>query len=259
MYYIKRILLQQIAKFKLLTLILHKIWQIYLILRSKYLFFLLFKLNIKIKSLSDRGQDRWVIDIFELKKKNQQGFFLEIGGGDGFSNSNTFILENYFNWSGILVEPDPIQFEKLKKNRPKTILSNKLIYDESTKLNFLKKGELSKIVTKNSFKKNIVELESITLNELLKSNNAPKIIDFFSLDVEGSEEKVLTEEVLKNYIFLSLCIERPTSLLHYLLLKHNYIFVQSNLYDCFYVNKKFHNFDKVSLTRKKFVGFYEIK
>ena len=64
MYYIKRILLQQIAKFKLLTLILHKIWQIYLILRSKYLFFLLFKLNIKIKSLSDRGQDRWVIDIF---------------------------------------------------------------------------------------------------------------------------------------------------------------------------------------------------
>ncbi len=259
MYYIKRFLLQEIAKFKLLTLVLHKIWSIYLILRSKYLYFLFFKLKINIETLSDRGQDKWIIDIFELKKRNHKGFFLEIGGGDGFSNSNTFILENYFNWSGLLVEPDPIQFEKLKKNRPKTFLSNKLIYSETTKLSFLKKGELSKIVNKNTVKKNIVELETITLKELLKLNNTPKIIDFFSLDVEGSEEKVLTEEVLKDYVFLSICIERPTSILHYLLLKHNYIFVQSNLYDCFYVNKKFYNFDKISLKRKKFVGFYNMK
>ena len=181
------------------------------------------------------------------------------GGGDGFSNSNTFILEHYFGWSGLLVEPDPIQYEKLQKNRPKTSLSNKLIYDEITKLNFLKKGELSQIVTNNKYTKNTIELDSITLNELLTLNNSPKIIDFFSLDVEGSEEKVLTESVLKNYVFLSICIERPTLKLHDLLIKYDYVFIQSNLYDCLYINKKFFNFDKVALNKKKFVGPYKIK
>ena len=59
------------------------------------------------------------------------------------------------------------------------------------------------------------------LDELLKECNAPNIIDFFSLDVEGSEEKVLTQTVLNKYKFLSLCIEIPSYNLHTKLIENN--------------------------------------
>jgi len=261
MYYIKIYLFQQIARSKIITYFLHKLWIFYQYLRSNYLYFKFYKLKIKINSLSERGQDKWIIDIFELKKKRYKGYFLDIGGGDGFSNSNSFILEKYFNWEGLLVEPDPDQFKKLKIIRSRTLLSNRLIYDTTRNLSFLKDGELSKILTniKDKTENKILKMNSISLNELLDIHKVPKIIDFFSLDVEGSEEKVITEKVLNNYTFLSLCIERPTIKLHELLVKKNYVFIQSNLYDCFYLHKSFINFKKISRNKKKFTGFYEGK
>ena len=261
MYYIKRYFFQQLAKSKALTYILHKLWICYQYIRSNYLYFLFFKLKLKINSLSDRGQDKWIINIFELKKKLYKGFFLEIGGGNGFSNSNTFILEEYFGWKGILVEPDPEQFKKLKNLRPRAITSNKLIYDKNIKLNFLVNGELSKVITDSNtkHKNNTIATEATTLIELLNYHNSPKIIDFFSLDVEGSEEKVITEDVLNQYIFLALCIERPNFKLHELLTKKNYVFIKSNLYDFFYIHKNFFNYEKVYKQKKKITEIYESK
>lgn len=259
MYYTKRFILQYLAKYKTLTFLFHKLWIFFCYLRSKYQYIKFFKLNKKINSLSDRGQDKWVIDIFELKNKKYKGFFLEIGAGDGFSNSNSFILENYYNWRGILVEPDPEQFKILKKNRPKAKLANKLIYENQKNLPFHINGELSKIVEKKINSKNILVLKSISLKNLLKSYNAPHNIDFFSLDVEGSEDNVLTEDVLNNYTFLSLCIERPSYKLHKLLKKKNYYFIRSNIYDFFYINKKLKNFKKIYAKRKQLSAIYKNK
>ena len=102
-------------------------------IRSKYLYFIFYSLKKEIFSLSDRGQDKWIINIFELKKKPYKGFCLEIGGGDGFANSNTFILEKYHGWKGILVEPDPGQFKKQKIQRPNAILSREVINEKMKK------------------------------------------------------------------------------------------------------------------------------
>ena len=65
MYYIKRYFFQQLAKSKSLTFILHKIWIGYQYIRSNYLYFLFFKLKIKINSLSDRAQDKWIINVLD--------------------------------------------------------------------------------------------------------------------------------------------------------------------------------------------------
>ena len=208
MYYIKTYIFQQIARSKLVTSILHKLWIFYQFIRSNFLYFKFFKLRMKIHSLSDRGQDKWIIEIFQLKKTNYKGFFLEIGGGNGFSNSNTFILEKNFNWKGIIVEPDIDQFRKLKSYRSKMTLSNKLIFDKNKTVNFIKDGELSKITNNISSKNKIIKVKAITLKKLLKDKKAPRNIDFFSLDVEGSEDKVLTKEVLTKYNFMALTIER---------------------------------------------------
>lgn len=103
--------------------------------------------------------------------------------------------------------------QKLSVNRAKAKLSNKLIYKENKTLYF--------------------KLNSITLRELLDLNKCPKIIDFFSLDVEGSEEDVLIDEVLDKYTFLSIVIERVSLELHNLLQKKGYIFIKQNIYDYF--------------------------
>ena len=251
MYYIKRLFYQLISRSKFVTLILHNLWIVYQKIRCGFKYYYYFKLRRQISSLSDRGQDKWIIEIFELKKKNYKGFFLEIGGGDGFCNSNTFLIEKYYGWKGILVEPNPDLFKKLLLNRPNMILSNKIIYDKSNFFYFKIEGELSRIVKENEIKNknDYIELKSIKLVELLQMHKAPSIIDFFSLDVEGSEDKVLTQELLDNYTFLSLCVERPSNYLHELLIKKKYIFVRSNVYDCFYVNEKFFNLKKIKLEK----------
>ncbi|MCE9623082.1 MAG: FkbM family methyltransferase [Actinomycetia bacterium] len=47
------------------------------------------------------------------------GVFLEVGANDGYSQSNTYYLERWLGWHGILIEPHPDAFgrcAKLRKN-----------------------------------------------------------------------------------------------------------------------------------------------
>ena len=53
----------------------------------------------------------------------------------------------------------------------------------------------------------IKSIKTNTLNELLKKSKAPKLIDFFSLDVEGSELNVLKGIDFKKFNFTYLLIE----------------------------------------------------
>lgn len=53
---------------------------------------------------------------------------------------------------------------------------------------------------------------TVTLNNILKSFNAPKVITYLSLDVEGAEHRVLKPILETNpnpYVFLAMTIERP--------------------------------------------------
>lgn len=63
--------------------------------------------------------------ILQLAKKAfpEGGVYVEAGAHDGMSQSNTLLL-NKFQWSGILIEPSPVSFEKLKLNRPNEMLAN---------------------------------------------------------------------------------------------------------------------------------------
>ncbi len=46
------------------------------------------------------------------------GFFVEAGGADGFTQSNTYYLERFRGWRGILVEPMPEMAAEARRNRP---------------------------------------------------------------------------------------------------------------------------------------------
>ena len=63
-------------------------------------------------SKSQMNQDI-ILDQHFFKGKTN-GVFVEVGALDGVSGSNTYFFEKERNWRGILIEPNPIEFEKLK-------------------------------------------------------------------------------------------------------------------------------------------------
>jgi FkbM family methyltransferase len=58
----------------------------------------------------DRKLDR-IIDI-------DGGVFVEAGGHDGYTQSNTYYLERFRAWKGVLVEPMPEMAAEARRNRP---------------------------------------------------------------------------------------------------------------------------------------------
>ena len=165
------------------------------------------------------------------------GFYIECGANDGVDQSNTWYYEKFKNWHGILIEAHPKLFGELKKNRSKNnILVNKFLVAKNFKsliVNISDNDLMSKF--SNSNHKNF-STQPITLTEILKNNNSPKIIDLFSLDVEGYEFKVLEGIDFKNYKFKYFLIETNNfnKLNHYLVTKkykfinklshHDYLF-----------------------------------
>lgn len=163
--------------------------------------FYLFLKDLAIKNGADPKNIKSQIyqDIFVLYTLNwkRNGFFVEFGSTNGFDLSNSYLLEKDFGWKGILCEPASVWKEDLKKNR-NSILDFRCVWKTSGKtLNLIvpSKPEFSKIsILKNQKSLNVDQsekVETVSLIDLLNTYNAPKNIDFLSIDTEGSEYEIL--------------------------------------------------------------------
>jgi len=185
--------------------------------------------------------------IFTVLPYKRKGFFLDIAAADGITHSNTHVLEKFFSWQGICVEPNPTFLQELKARRKCTVECS-VISDKREKVSFrIDNGQLGGIVaddTDNNFtvradqmsNAEIVTLDALTLTEILERNNAPRIIDYFSLDVEGSEERVISSFDFTKYRFECITIERPSPRVNEILFANNYVFVMNHNFDSFYVH-----------------------
>jgi FkbM family methyltransferase len=206
---------------------------------------------------SQKGQDHWVIKEVFFGKKS--GFFLEMGATNGLYVSNTLVLERDYGWNGICVEPSPLDFSDLQKNRS-CLCINKCVDEIEGNVEFILAGEVGGIIdteTDNSYEKRkskierlkkegkVMNIETVTLEDLLDKNNAPAVIDYFSLDVEGAETRVLRQFDFNKYIFSALTIERPTPELNSILFNNGYVFVKNAFYDTYYVHESLETIDSV--------------
>lgn len=136
------------------------------------------------------------------------GFYIECGANDGVDQSNTWHFEKFKNWHGILIEAHAEIFNELKKNRNKNnILINNFLVSNNYKskiINISNNDLMSKFST---IKEESFSARAITLTKILEKNNTPKLIDLFSLDVEGYEFEVLEGIDFKNYKFKYFLIE----------------------------------------------------
>ena len=161
---------------------------------------------------SQLGQDD---KCLEFLKGKREGYFVDIGAFDGLDLSNTKKLEYEYGWKGICVEPINEMYEICKDNRPNSICINKCIYDENTSVNFNTK--------------------------LLDEADAPKIMDFLSLDTEGSELKILQSLDHSKYKFRFITVEHnyntePRKCIYDELLNNGYKFYGVNQWDDMYIS-----------------------
>jgi FkbM family methyltransferase len=145
------------------------------------------------------------------------GFFIEVGGADGFTQSNTWHLEKYKNWTGILVEPNFDAAMKCRDNRPLSDVFNYALVGPDYAENEIKMFKRfwyngdpglttstydSAINDSPNWKEYNSEftIPAVTLNSILENSGLDnKKIDFFSLDVEGYELEVLKGLDLKRF------------------------------------------------------------
>lgn len=221
-------------------------WKRRMILKNKPLF------------LGNKDQDRWVIEEVFYNSKRER-FFLDLAASDGFRASNTLVLEKQFAWDGLCIEANPQLFKKLCKERKCKCL-NVCVDEECRRVEFLLNGPISGIVdndTENCFEKrkklilrareknNTITMETKTLHEILEENNAPKIIDYFSFDVEGAETRILKNFPFHLYTFLAITIERPSPELNNLLFANGYVFVKNHKVDSFYVHSSIPDINEI--------------
>ena len=141
------------------------------------------------------GQPR-LLDQRYFYEKKKGGFFIEAGALDGESDSTTLHFELEHGWTGLLVEPVPLSYNKLlKRNRKAWSVQTCLSTKKSPEtINFSlaasSAATMSGIVVSNATQDDIVEMQCLPLYSLLLSLDNPTV-DFLSLDIEGAEFQVL--------------------------------------------------------------------
>lgn len=193
---------------------------------------------------SQAGQDFWIYgEAFDEKKF---GYFLDIGAHDGIYISNTYLLEVKYKWSGLCIEANPVSFKKLERNR-RAVCLNACLDRSEGEVSFVLNGvmggieeELADNGGSDTGSNTIIKQRTISLNRVLKDQEAPSTIDYLSIDVEGAEERVLSGFDFQKYTFRCITIERPTELLRDLFENNGYILIKEIPgLDCFYIHRSF--------------------
>ena len=163
-------------------------------------------------SKSQIGQDLFVVALLSGKKN---GYFVEFGATDGIGLSNTYMLEKEFSWSGILAEPGKNWHNALIANRSckidfrciSDISGKQIVFYESDSPELSTISGLEKSDSNIRKLKDSYSVETVSLNDLLSHHKAPKVIDFLSIDTEGSELSILESFNFNNYKFAIIVCE----------------------------------------------------
>jgi len=166
-----------------------------------------------------------------LNGAKRDGFFVEFGACDGKLISNTLLFEKEFGWRGILAEPSR-QWHKALADARSCVIEHRCVWARSNERVFF--GEpandeyrtQSAVISESNPRKYLdtYEVGTISLLDLLREHNAPTLIDFISIDVEGGEHAILKSFDFSQYRFGFLAIETmsPNSEIEALLASNGY-------------------------------------
>lgn len=205
---------------------------------------------------SQAGQDRTIVDIFDGKRG---GFFLDLASNDPWHFSNTLTLDQEYEWDGICVEANPQYAPGYSGRRCRLVQAVvgprdneivRFVFEEET-------GGIQGFDQHKAPEKGVV-LHTVSVETLLDDLNAPRVIDYLSLDIEGSEWFTFSTFPWHKYLFQTLTIERPGSELREKLFDKDYVYLCSHgsFDDQLFVHSSINKFKEVV---KRFGGRIECR
>ncbi|MCX7416710.1 MAG: FkbM family methyltransferase [Planctomycetota bacterium] len=164
---------------------------------------------------NSRGQSFQDIAALYYSNMKQDGFFVEVGTGNGEQLSNTFMLEKQFQWHGVLFEPDRRFHESIRKLRTAKLDDRPVYSCDDQVMEFLEVSSTGELSTLSEFRRadgrsrkgSLREVRTTSLNSAFTVHNVPRDIDFISIDTEGSELEVLRGLDFNNYNVRFLTVE----------------------------------------------------
>lgn len=206
------------------------------------------KTKYDLTSTDQHIHERYITQPFK------HGTFLELGAIDGIKLSNTKFFEDNMGFNqGVLIEPVPNLYEKLVINRPHCECYNYAIHSEAKQVEFMtsslhdwggcvKHEESERHIElyheSGRFKDNssTITIPAERLDNILHRSKL-EYIDFWSLDVEGSELQCLNSMDWSIPVGL-ICVENHanTDDIHNILTGQGFKLVEQTKLDGFYFN-----------------------
>jgi len=190
---------------------------------------------------SQYGEESILKSFFE---EDTVGFVVDVGAADGIRYSNSRYLIEDLGWSGLLVEPHPTFFDKIKSlyedNNTVSVL-NAAVYskegempfyvygrDEHAQVSTLSKTFKDKVTTihGDKFEVEPTQVRVVKLSSILEELDH---VDFLSIDCEGVDMEVLRSNDWEKYRPSLVCVEHsmPRSTLHEYMSSVGYTFVEA--------------------------------
>ena len=175
------------------------------------------------KWTSTSGQDRTVA---ALLGRGEERFFIELGAFAPIDGSNTRALERDLGWRGICIEPSAKLHAGLLAIR-KCEVVGAAVSDEETTAGLIEAGQGSQLFKLDDHRRSstTTAVSTIRLSRILSYFHAPPRIDYFSLDVEGHEERVMASFPFEKHRISLLTVERPSGRLQSTLRAKGYEYV----------------------------------
>jgi len=162
------------------------------------------------------AQDRFVA---ETLKFSRDGYFLDVGCHHYMSISNTYFLEKELNWKGVAVDLDCNFGRDWQTHRPNSMF----VCGDAVSMNY---------------------------KNLLEENNAPKVIDYLSVDIAPPYNTFLALKNIMNtdYTFKIITFEteqhqnldmRPRDESRALLPQKGYKFIKEVVQDDFWIHSDY--------------------
>lgn len=170
--------------------------------------------------------------VWEFFGRKTSGYFVEVGANDPFLLSQTWGLEQK-GWTGVLVEPLADCCAALRRYRNARVVQVACAAPHQIGTATLHVAGVRSSLVPNAFDPKIryetaETVQAVTLTDVLQQVAAPRVIDFLSIDTEGTEGDVLAgldlnrfqpTLVLVEYHVYSLALHRQLNNMGYKLIR----------------------------------------